>query len=295
MMNVKANERTLPVSIEASPTQILKNEAIGELFPSGSWVYLTDVGTAPLETMVAAAKKLKSHGFEAVPHIPARRITSNVDLEHRISALVNEAGVSNVLVIAGEAEHQQGPYASTMDILQSDVLSANGIARIGVAGHPEGNTSISDEMILSSLRAKSDFAQNTDAQMRIVTQFGFDTASFLSWADSLPGLGIDLPVHLGMAGPAKMTTLIKYAAICGVGPSLRFLRKRMSALSALALGYDPEPALADLEAHLAANPASLIQAAHVFPFGGLKKSANWLDERGSWNIKKSLYLDANVI
>ncbi len=293
-MNVATSEQVLPVSIEASSTQILKNDAIGDLFPSGSWVYLTDVGSDPLETMVAAASKLQSNGFEAVPHIPARRIASQEDLERRIGSFVHEAGVCNVLVIAGEAERQQGPFSSTMDILHSDILNDHNIKRIGVAGHPEGNTSIPDDIILSSLREKAEFSKSTDARMRIVTQFGFDTASFLSWADGLPDLGIDLPVHLGMAGPAKMTTLIKYAAICGVGPSLKFLKKRMSALSALAMGYDPEPALAELEAHLSKNPKSPVKAAHVFPFGGLKKSANWLDERGSWDIKKSLYLDASV-
>ncbi|MEP0520644.1 MAG: methylenetetrahydrofolate reductase [Hyphomicrobiales bacterium] len=270
-------------------------EDLGTLFPKGTRVYLTDVGIDPLDTIVAAAVRLKSFGYVPVPHIPARRIETLPMLETRIARLRNEAEIEDVLLIAGEAERQMGPYSSSLEILQTDVLSRNGIGRIGVAGHPEGSPVMSHDVAIASLKAKSDFSCQTDADMYVVTQFGFDVARFIVWADALPSHGIFLPVHLGMAGPAKMTTLIKYAAICGVGASMSFLKTRGSALASLAMGYDPEPIMADLQAYISTNPHSKICSAHIFPFGGLKKSANWLDERGTWDIKKSLYLDANVV
>lgn len=285
----------LTASIEASSKQVLSTDGLTSLFPSGTWVYLTDVGVDPLDTIVAAAVKLRACGYVPVPHIPARRIKSRDALELRVSRLTQEAGVDNVLVIAGEANDQMGPYSASIDILRSDVLNEHGIAKIGVAGHPEGNTAIPADIESSILLEKAAYAAKTDAEMRIVTQFGFDAHGFIAWADRLPEHGIGLPVHMGMAGPAKMTTLIKYAAICGVGASMSFLKKRGSALAALATGFDPDPILLAMEDHVAKKPFSPIKAAHVFPFGGLKKTANWLDERGSWDIKKSLYLDANVI
>lgn len=287
--------RKLTASVEASPKQVLSTEGLGSLFPSGTWVYLTDVGVDPLDNIVAAAAKLNSCGYVPVPHIPARRIASKAALELRISRLTDEANVDNVLVIAGESDRQLGPYSASIDILRTAVLNGHGIRKIGVAGHPEGSLTIPSGIVQSSLSEKASYAADTDAEMRIVTQFGFDAEAFIAWAEALPEVGVNLPVHIGMAGPAKMTTLIKYAAICGVGASMSFLKKRGSALAALAMGFDPDPILLAIEDHVAQNPFSPIKAAHVFPFGGLKKTANWLDERGSWDIKKSLYLDANVV
>lgn len=294
-MELTVPKRQLTASIEASAKQVLSTDGLGSLFPAGTWVYLTDVGVDPLETLVAAATKLSACGYVPVPHIPARRIKSHDALDLRINRLVSEAGVDNVLLIAGEADQQLGPYSASIEILHSDILNKHGIRKIGIAGHPEGNATISEEIVQSSLLEKAAYAANTDADMRIVTQFGFDADRFIAWADRLPEQGIGLPVHMGMAGPAKMTTLIKYAAICGVGASMSFLRRRGSALAALAMGFDPDPILLAMEDHMVQNPFTPIKAVHVFPFGGLKKTANWLDERGSWDIKKSLYLDANVI
>lgn len=90
-------------------------------------------------------------------------------------------------------------------------------------------------------------------------------------------------MHLGAAGPAKIGTLLKYAAICGVGNSLDFLKKRGSSLTALATGHSPESVVGPVESHVRENPGSATVQIHVYPFGGIRKSAEWLVERGSWN------------
>jgi len=94
--------------------------------------------------------------------------------------------------------------------------------------------------------------------------------------------GIDLPVHLGVAGPAKLTTLVKFAAMCGVGNSISFLKKRMGAVLALASGFDPDEIVNPIETHALSAEKSAIKQIHVFPFGGVNKSAEWLKQRGSW-------------
>ena len=39
-----------------------------------------------------------------------------------------------------------------------------------------------------------------------------------------------------------------------------------------------------IERHVSRAPATPIRQIHVFPFGGLKKSSEWLVERGSWSL-----------
>jgi len=258
-------------------------------------VYITDVGTDSAETLTAAAIRVRALGYDPVPHFASRRLTSKQALKDRVSMLTGEAGVTDVLVIGGGLERPAGPFTSTMEVLESAEFDRYGITDIGIAGHPEGSPDFSEEVAFGALRLKKNFAIRTDARLRIVTQFGFDAEKFIRWADGLKEAGIDMPVHLGVAGPAKITTLIKFAAMCGVGNSISFLKKRGSALATLATGFSPESVVGPIEHHVQVAEHTAIRQIHVFPFGGLKKSAGWLAERGSWDvyndIKNSLYDD----
>jgi methylenetetrahydrofolate reductase (NADPH) len=115
-----------------------------------------------------------------------------------------------------------------MDLMTTGHL--DGFARLDIAGHPEGNRDIDPDggmaHSIAALREKQDFARDTGCQMGIVTQFAFDAAPVVTWMARLRDAGITLPVHLGLAGPAKLQTLLKYAIACGVGPSLSVLQKR---------------------------------------------------------------------
>lgn len=278
----------IAASIEVAPKQAIESDDLPRLFPAGTSVYITDIAT-PTAEMVAAARRIRELGYEPVPHFACRRLTTRAALEDRIARLAGEAGVADVLVIGGGLERQAGDFSSTMEVLQTGLFDRYGITRFGVAGHPEGSPDFTEEVALSALRLKKSFAERTGARVRIVTQFGFDAEKFVKWAESLRTHGIDLPIHLGVAGPAKITTLIKYAAMCGVGNSVTFLKKNALAMTALATSHSPETVVGPIERHLLQNPHSAIKQVHVFPFGGLKKSAEWLAERGSWDIKTSLY------
>jgi methylenetetrahydrofolate reductase (NADPH) len=187
-----------------------------------------------------------------------------------------------VLVIGGGLEKEAGEFDSTMKVLDTGFFDKYGIKHMGVAGHPEGSPDFSDATAIEALKFKQAFHERSDIELRIVTQFGFAADKFVKWADGLSAHGVDLPVHLGVAGPAKLTTLIKFAAMCGVGNSMSFLKKRASAVFALAAGFDPDEIVNPIEKHALETPGSAIKQIHVFPFGGVKKSAEWLNERGSW-------------
>ena len=272
----------IPASIEVAPAQAIGSDALPGHFPAGTSVYITDIGTDTIDTHVAAARRVRDLGYEPVPHVASRRLTTRATLEERIARLAAEAGVRDVLVIGGGLKDHAGEFDSTMGVLETGILDRHGIRRIGVAGHPEGSPDFDEGTALDALRLKRNFAARTGAELRIVTQFGFAPERFTAWADGLAAHGLDVPVHLGVAGPATLKTLLKFAALCGVGNSIEFLRRNALKVTALMGTQSPEDVVGPIEAHWRANPKSPIAGIHAFPFGGLQKTADWLRERGSW-------------
>ena len=271
----------IPASIEVGAQHVHGGKLEAGMLPTGTRVYITDVGVDPLDAMVGAARKVTDMGYSPVPHIPARRIESEGALEERLSRLVNEAGVSDLLVIAGEAEDQMGPYSQSLEILRTGLIDKLGIKHVGIGGHPEGNVAYGGADVSQILKDKVAFGAQSGAEFRIVTQFGFDGPKFVQWADSVAAAGINAPIHLGVAGPAKITTLIKYAAMCGVGNSLSFFKKRTGAIAQLATKHSPEEVVRPIETAWKDGTGNIAQM-HIFPFGGLQASADWLTQRGSF-------------
>ena len=277
----------IAASIEVAPAQAIGSPELPGLFPPGTRVYITDMGHDSAETLTNAARRIRDLGYQPVPHFASRRLGGRAALEKRIRMAVDDAGVTDVLVIGGGLHKPSGDFTSTMEVLETGFFDKYGILEIAVAGHPEGSPDFSETVAMEALRLKKGFGERTDAKIRIVTQFGFDAERFIKWSEALRDNGIDLPVHIGIAGPAKVTTLIKFATICGIGNSASFLRKNMTSLATLASGHSPEAIVRPIERHVLGNPASAIRQIHVFPFGGLKKASGWLVERGTWEVAAS--------
>ncbi len=286
------NGQKIAASIEVSAKHALEMDDLNTIIPRGTRVYITDLATHDPSELALACTNLADQQLVAVPHIAARRLINRADLEDRVKRYA-DAGVGDVLVIGGSPEQIAGDITSTMDVLSTGILDANGITNIGVAGHPEGSPDFSDEVAMAALRLKKQFAERSDAKIRLVTQFGFDPEQFINWAEALSENGIDLPVHLGVAGPAKITTLIKYAALCGVGNSISFLKKRASVLTTLITTHSPEAMVGPVEAYLMSADKTAIRGIHAFPFGGVRKTADWLRQRGSWKISDQQIQIAN--
>lgn len=272
----------IPASIEISPQQAVESDDIIDLFPQGGRVYITDVGTDTTDYLVSAAKRVRDLGYEPIPHFASRRMIGKDILEDRVARMASEAAITDVLVIGGGLDKEAGELASTMDMLETGVFERNGITHMGIAGHPEGSPDFDDDTAMEALHLKQDFAERSGIDLRIVTQFGFDAHKFIDWTMDLQAAGITMPVHLGVAGPTKVTNLIKFSAMCGVGNSLSFLKKRGSAMATMVKGFDPNDIVDPIETHWRKSETTLIEQIHVFPFGGAKKSAGWLTERGSW-------------
>jgi methylenetetrahydrofolate reductase (NADPH) len=269
-------------SIEVMPRTAEKVASFRAILPKGTRVYIAHIEGTPIEDMVATARRIAAEGYTPMPHFPARIIPDKATLADWIARYKGEAGVTQALLLGGGVNTPAGEFDSSMQMMETGLF--DGFKRLHVAGHPEGNKDIDhdggDAIVLQALKWKQAFADRSDADMAIATQFCFDAQPVIAWADRLAAEGIRLPIHIGVAGPAKLQTLIKFAIACGVGPSLRVLQKRAMDVTKLLLPYEPTDVVAALAAHKAAHPGFGIEQVHFFPLGGITTNATWITENG---------------
>ena len=269
-------------SVEVTPKAASKIENFEDYIPSGTLVYIAHIEGTPIEEMVETAKKVNDQGFCAMPHFPARIIKDKNVLEDWISRYKNEANVSNALLIAGGANKPYGEYDSSIQLIESELFDKADFNNLHIAGHPEGSIDIdpdgSTTNVDQALSWKNEFSKRTDANMAITTQFSFDASSVISWANNIKEAGIDIPVHIGIAGPAKLQTLLRYSIECGVGASIKIIQKRAMDLTKLLLPYKPTNIITELATYKANNPSFNIEKVHFFPLGGIKQVSDFVKE-----------------
>lgn len=263
-------------SIETAPGIGAKTASYAAHLPPGTRVYVTMLPDADLPGIVALCARLRAEGLEPVPHIAARSLESAAQLEAHVAALARAAAVRQVLVIGGGVSTPRGPFDRSMAVIGTGVFERHGITRIGVAGHPEGSPDIPEAEIARALAEKNDYAAASGAELYIATQFSFDAEAIIAWDRRLRAAGNRLPIHIGIAGPAKLKSLISYATICGVGPSLRFLTRQAMNIAKLAAISVPDQLVTRLAAYQAEDPACGIARAHFYAFGGLERTSRFL-------------------
>ena len=269
-------------SIEVLPRSAAKVDSFSDVLPKNTRVYIAHLETEDISAMVATAKRIHDEGFTVMPHIPARMISSKEMLYDWISMYQNEAGVDEALLLAGGSNKPVGDFNSSMQLIESGLFDKAGFKRLHVAGHPEGSKDIDPsggiKNVSEALSWKQEFSQRTDASMAIATQFCFDGNIVKKWADSIKENGIDIPIHIGIAGPAKLQTLLKFSVECGIGASMKVLTKRAKDLTKLLLPYKPTQILNELADHKSKDPEFNIEQVHFFPIGGVKQTVDWLEE-----------------
>jgi methylenetetrahydrofolate reductase (NADPH) len=269
-------------SIEVLPRSAAKIDSFRDALPKNTRVYIAHLETEDISAMVATAKRIHDEGFAVMPHIPARMISSKEMLHDWISMYQNEAGVDEALLLAGGLKKPAGDFNSSMQLIESGLFDQAGFKRLHIAGHPEGNKDIDpsggNKNVSEALSWKQEFSQRTDASMAIATQFCFDADVVKKWADSIKANGIDIPIHIGIAGPAKLQTLLKFSVECGIGASMKILTNRAKDITKLLLPYKPTQILNELAAYKSENPELNIEQVHFFPLGGIKKTADWVSK-----------------
>ena len=230
--------------------------------------------------MIQTAKRLQSEGFSVMPHFPARIIKNKSTLEEWIKKYQDEAGIDQALLIAGGVNNPHGVFENSMQLVETELFNKYNFKNLHFAGHPEGNKDIdydgSTNNVDEALLWKQKFNERTDIEIALTTQFCFEADPVIKWADSMIEKGINIPIHIGVAGPAKLQTLIKFSIACGVGPSLKVLQKRAKDVKKLLLPFEPNDFLETLAQHKKENPKFNITNIHFFPLGGINASADWI-------------------
>lgn len=278
-------------SMEIMPRTAEKVESFANILPKDTLIYIAHIDGTSIDDMVRTAVRLGNEGFKVMPHFPARIIKDKPTLSDWIDRYVSEAGVKQALLLAGGIDTPKGSFDSSMQLLETELFDKYGFTDLNVAGHPEGNKDIdpdnTNKNVDMALEWKQKFSERTDANMGITTQFAFDSVPIFEWANRINAAGITLPINVGVAGPAKLQTLIKFAIACGVGPSLKVLQKRALDLTKLLLPYEPTEVLEALATGVSKNPNANISSIHFFPLGGIKTNAEWISNNLTKNIKSA--------
>jgi methylenetetrahydrofolate reductase (NADPH) len=257
-------------SLELSSRDPAEIDACIGLLEPGTPVYISQPPGQTYHGTVALAARLARGGFRPVPHVAARRIAGREALDDYLARASGEAGVDSALLIAGDSDRVGGAFDSSLALLETGLFQRHGIANIGVAGYPEGHPRIAPPLLEAALAAKKAFARRAGLELTVVTQFCFEAEPILSWTAKMKGH--DLPVRVGLAGPASLPRLLRFAVRCGVGNSVRALKGRPQAITRLLIEAGPEGVVRDLARH----PAAPVAGVHFFCFGGLMRTARWL-------------------
>ena len=235
-------------SLEIGPHNDIDN------LPAVKDVYIT---LLPGGDYVETAKKagdLSKKGFNPVPHFPARSITDKAQLNDYVSRC-KDLGIKQALVIGGSYE-QIGVFESSIQILETGLFEG---LKIGIAGHPDGSPDISDSNLEKAMIEKKPYADY------IVTQWILDAESIAKFISKQT-----LPVHVGITGPLKISSLLKFANIVGTKNSINFLKSNVTKTLDLLKPRDPNDIIKKLK--------GTTNNFHIYTFGGLKETNKWLME-----------------
>ena len=267
-------------SIEVMPRTAAKIESFNDILPKNTRIYIAHIEGVPIQEMISTAKRIQSEGFAVIPHFPARIIENKVILEDWIKAYQEEANIDQALILAGGVNKPHGIFENSMQLVETELFSKYNFKNLYFAGHPEGNKDIdpdgTEKNVTDALVWKQKLNERTDINLALTTQFCFDSKPVIKWADELNKNGINIPIHIGVAGPAKLQTLIKFSIACGVGASLKVLHKRAKDIKKLLLPFEPNEFLETLALHKKNNPDFNITNIHFFPLGGIKTTSNWI-------------------
>lgn len=268
-------ERIVDLAREASYEVSARDDkgidaAIARLAP-GTRVSVTWLPADDDDNRVTASRKLRNAGLEPVPHIAARMVTGEDHLQRLLGRLCDDAGVMQLLVISGDVNQASGPFDDSAALIASPSFRQAALRSIWLGGYPEGHPKVDD----AKLDAKVETIRILGMTPGVITQFCFDADPILRWMIAFRRRNADVPVRVGLAGPAGIRTLLRFAAICGVGASAKALITRGSSIARLLSETAPDPIIRDL-AETAAYRELQPMGFHLFPFGGLDRTAQWM-------------------
>jgi len=249
-------------------------EARGNI-PPGTRINVTFLENEDGRMRLDAVHAVKRFGYVPVPHISARRLRTREQLDEYMAALAAAGACENVLVIAGDPTEPLGPFEDTLAVIKSGLLQQHGVRNIGVGGYPEGHPAIPESALWSALEGKAAVLRQLGLPGVVITQFGFDVDPVLKWVEAVRERGIDLPVRVGVPGPAGVRRLLSFASRLGVGTSTGIAKKYGFSISNLMGTAGPDKFIRALAEGLDPGRHGEVKL-HFYTFGGLKATADWI-------------------
>ncbi|MEO7123578.1 MAG: methylenetetrahydrofolate reductase [Lacisediminihabitans sp.] len=248
------------------------------VIPAGTKINVTFLGNEDLEMRVAAAKAVREMGFVPVPHISARRLKSQSQLEEFLGRLQDVGATEHVFSVGGDPAEPEGPYKDSLEVIQSGILQKFGVREVSIAGYPEGHPDITNDVLWGALEDKSAALKDQGLDAVVLTQFAFDTEAVMSWIGQVRGRGIDTQIRIGTPGPAGIKRLLGFARRFGIGANAMIVKKYGFSLTNLIGTAGPDRFVTDLSGLLAADPTSGAVKLHFYTFGGLQATAQWVQD-----------------
>jgi methylenetetrahydrofolate reductase (NADPH) len=262
-------------SLEMTAKDVPNLEAAADVIPQGTKIPVTFLPGETIEMRIAASKRVRDLGFLPIPHISARRLTSQQELEGYLAGLQQEVGTDHAFVVAGDPPQPMGPYEDALSIIRSGLLAKYGVQRVGISGYPEGHPDIGNEKLWQAMREKQLAIRERSHDFAVVTQFAFDADPVLAWLEQVRAAGIQARVRVGVPGPASVKRLLAFASRCGVAASGNVMKKYGMSLTKLLSNAGPDQLIADYANGLDPERHGEVLM-HFYPFGGLRTTAEWV-------------------
>lgn len=265
------------LSLEMTAKDVSALEEAAPLLPAKTRVSVTFLGNETSALRVAAAETVHRLGFVPVPHLCARRLSSAAELEEFLSALATEAAATDLVVVGGDPAKPLGPYDDALAVIRTGLLGRYGFESVTVGGYPEGHPKIGTDRLWRVLTDKVALLADLGLGCSVLTQFGFAVDPVLSWLVELRERGIDVPVRIGVAGPAGAKRLLGYARRFGVVSSAGVVHKYGLSLTNLMGSTGPDRFVAEVAERYdpaVHGPARL----HFYTFGGIQATARWVQQ-----------------
>jgi methylenetetrahydrofolate reductase (NADPH) len=265
-------------SVEVTPQQASRIGRFADLVAPNTRLYIPHTPHVDIPDIVALAARLRNEQMEPVPHVVARRIKSLSRLDDFLARLVSDAGVTQVLVVAGDLARPAGEIQSSLQILESGLLERHRIRTVGVAGHPEGHPVLGESTLRDALQRKRAYADQTGACVYLVTQVAFSADPVIVWERSIDAAIGRLPIVVGLPGLATVQTLLRYAFECGVGASLHAFATRYRGIAQLLTVSAPDASLVALARYRDRTPDSHLAGIHFYTFGSFARTVRWANQ-----------------
>lgn len=247
-------------------------EAKLDVLQPQSYIAVTCSPSKGVEVTLDLVERLARKGFKLVPHIAAKMVRDEAHLREILRRL-DDLPIISIFVPGGDASKPVGKFTCALDLLRAIADFDHKFSEIGIAAHPEGHPSITQDVLMEQLLKKQEYANY------MVTQMCFDADALGGWLRDVRELGITLPAWIGLPGVSDRGTLVKTSLRIGVGDSLRYLKNRGKIAAQLlkTKTYRPDGLLLGL-AQYVADPACKVAGYHIYCFNQVERTEQWRHE-----------------